>query len=65
MPIFKFVTGGSLGCLAILAIVAVVLFCSALFWGWPIMLVCGALGWHIGYWPASVLLGLGFSFIAG
>ena len=65
MPLLKFITGGSLGCLGLLVMLSVILGASALFWGWPIMVIAGAFGWHIPYFWASVALGLGFSFIAG
>lgn len=65
MPLLKGLSGLGLGCVGMILVVVVMLFLSAFFWAWPIMVICGALGWNIGYWPASVLLGLGFSFIAG
>lgn len=65
MALLGWIGGLGLGCIGMMIVVCIILLLSAMFWGWPIMVIAGACGWHIGYWPVSVLLGLGFSFIAG
>lgn len=48
-----------------LAIVAIILALSACFWGWIFMLIAGACGWHVGFFPIAFFIGLGISLVAG
>lgn len=65
MPFIAKLLGGGVGCIAAIFIVLIVVLLSAMFWGWPIMVICGACGWHIPFWPVSVALGLIPTFLVG
>lgn len=57
------ITGVSLT--VVLVVTGIILALSAAFWGWIFMLIAGACGWHVGYFPVSFFIGLGISLVAG
>lgn len=55
---------GGLGIVAVILILVAVLTISALTWGWLLMVIAGAAGWHIGFGTAFVI-GIGITILVG
>lgn len=65
VAVFSAISGLGLGCIGMMFVVCLVILLSAMFWGWPIMVIAGACGWNIPFWPVSVALGLIPTFFLG
>jgi len=53
------------GCLAVIIVIALVWVISAFWWGWLFMVITGACGWHIPYFPTGVAFGFLLSMVLG